>query len=114
MTRREIDGVKRRFDVVAGGITSQVRAVAEGRTTLGDEVRGLVVRVGRLEERFDRFAGELKAMLRISLADPDHRARRWSPRSTASPTARSASGPATPDGALPRRRPVWDPAKALL
>ncbi|MDD5562981.1 MAG: hypothetical protein PHQ91_04635 [Thermoanaerobaculaceae bacterium] len=75
MTRREIDGVKRRFDVVAEAITSQVRAVAEGRTTLGDEVRGLVVRVGRLEERFDRFAGELKAMLRISLADPDHRAR---------------------------------------
>ena len=114
MTGGEIDEVTRHFDVVAEGITFQVRPVAEGHTMLRDEVRGFVVRVGHVEERFDRFEGELKAMLRISFADLEHRVRRWNPRSTASLTAWSASSPVTPDGAPSRRSLWWDPARGLL
>ena len=75
MTLEEMDEIRRHFDGVADALSSNVRMVAEGHTLLRQEIGGLSGQVGHLEERLDRFEGEVKAMLRISFADLEQRVR---------------------------------------
>lgn len=68
MEKGEIEEIKRYFGVVAEGLRSEIRQVAEGHQVLAD---GQV----RILDRIDRLERELGAMIKFSYAELDRRIR---------------------------------------
>ena len=68
MDRETAEEIKRHFNVVAEGLRSEVRTVAEG-------VAGTNDRLDRLESRMDEGFSEVKAMIRLSFGELDRRIR---------------------------------------
>jgi hypothetical protein len=66
MDRETIEELKRHFGVVAEGLRSELRAVAEGQA-------GLQGRIDRLEARVDLGFKELQSMIRLSYTEIDRR-----------------------------------------
>jgi hypothetical protein len=66
MEKGEIEEIKRYFGVVAEGLRSEIRQVAEGHQVLAD---GQV----RILDRIDRLERELGAMIKFSYAELDRR-----------------------------------------
>jgi hypothetical protein len=61
MTEQESDEIKRHFDVVAEGLRSEIRLVAEGVAMNTEGLDRLAGRVGTVETKVDRLEGELHA-----------------------------------------------------
>ncbi len=66
MDREIADDIKRHFSVVAEGLRSEIRAVAEG-------VAGTNERLDRFQSQMAEETSEIKAMIRISFGQLDHR-----------------------------------------
>jgi hypothetical protein len=66
MDRETADEIKRHFNVVAEGLRSGIRTVAEGVGANSDRLDSLDGRLDRLESRIAEEFGEVKAMIRLS------------------------------------------------
>jgi hypothetical protein len=66
MDREAIEEIKRHFGVVAEGVRSDVKAVAEGQSLTSERLDRLEQRFDGLEQRLDRGFGELQSMIRLS------------------------------------------------
>ena len=96
MDRDTADEIKRHFNVVAEGLRSEIRTVAEGVGANTDKLDRIEERLDRVDERLDRVDGrldrvdgrldrvearlveefsELKAMIRLSFGELDRRMR---------------------------------------
>jgi hypothetical protein len=64
MTRGEMEEVKRYFAVVAEGLRSEIRIVAEGHGSLQASMDSLASRLDRLESKFEGFQLEVRADFR--------------------------------------------------
>ena len=75
MDRETTDEIKRHFNVVAEGLRSEIRTVAEGVGANTDRLDSLDERLDRLESRMTEEFGEVKAMIRLSFGELDRRMR---------------------------------------
>ncbi|MEX0880188.1 MAG: hypothetical protein WEF99_07160 [Thermoanaerobaculia bacterium] len=89
MTGEDREDIKRHFSVVAEGLRSEIRTLAEGLGANNDRLDrfegrfdGLEGRLDRFESRLDRIEsrmveefGEIKAMIRLSFGELDRRIR---------------------------------------
>lgn len=66
MEKGDIEEIKRYFGVVAEGLRSEIRQVAEGHQVLVDGQ-------ARIMDRIDRLERELGAMIKFSYAELDRR-----------------------------------------
>ena len=66
MDRETADEIKRHFSVVAEGLRSEIRTVAEGLV-------GTNEKIDRLESRITEELNEIKAMIRLSFGELDRR-----------------------------------------
>ena len=66
MDRETAEEIKRHFGVVAEGLRSEIRAVAEGLEATND-------RIERAETRVLYELGEMKSMMRLSFGEIDRR-----------------------------------------
>lgn len=73
--RETADEIKRHFNVVAEGLRSEIRTVAEGVGANTDRLDSLDERLDRLESRITEEFGEVKAMIRLSFGELDRRMR---------------------------------------
>ena len=73
MDRETVEEIKRHFGVVAEGVRSDVKAVAEGQSFTNERLDRLEQRFDGLEQRLDRGFGELQSMIRLSYAEIDRR-----------------------------------------
>ena len=67
------DEIRRHFSVVAEGLRSEIRVVAEGVSATPDRLDRFEDRLDRFETRMVEELGEIKAMLRISFGQLDRR-----------------------------------------
>lgn len=72
MDANAVEEIKRHFGVVAEGLRSGIRAVAEGQQALREELTG---RIDGLEHKLRTQFEEVKAMIRFSYAELDRRIR---------------------------------------
>ncbi len=70
MTPSETEEIKRHFDVVAEGLRSEIKLVAEA---LDGKIDAVDAGVGRLEEEMRRGFAETQAMIKFSYAELDRR-----------------------------------------
>jgi chromosome segregation ATPase len=75
MDRETSEEIKRHFNVVAEGLRSEMRAVAEGVGANTDRLDRVDERLDRLESRMEEGFGEIKAMIRLSFGELDRRIR---------------------------------------
>ena len=68
MDRETTDEIKRHFNVVAEGLRSEIRTVAEGLAATNEKI-------DRLESRIAEELSEIKAMIRLSFGELDRRMR---------------------------------------
>lgn len=68
MDRETTDEIKRHFNVVAEGLRSEIRTVAEGLSATNEKI-------DRLETRAFEELSEIKAMIRLSFGELDRRMR---------------------------------------
>lgn len=68
MDRESTDEIKRHFNVVAEGLRSEIRTVAEGLSATNEKI-------DRLESRVFEELSEIKAMIRLSFGELDRRMR---------------------------------------
>jgi hypothetical protein len=68
MDRETADEIKRHFNVVAEGLRTDIRTVAEGLAATGE-------RFDRLDSRIEAEFNEVKAMIRLSFGELDRRIR---------------------------------------
>ena len=68
MDRETTDEIKRHFNVVAEGLRSEIRTVAEGLSATNEKI-------DRLESRVFEELSEIKAMIRLSFGELDRRMR---------------------------------------
>jgi chaperonin cofactor prefoldin len=68
MDREAVDEIKRHFNVVAEGLRSEIRTVAEGLEATNEKI-------DRLESRIAEELSEIKAMIRLSFGELDRRMR---------------------------------------
>ena len=66
MDRETADEIKRHFSVVAEGLRSEIRTVAEGLVATNEKI-------DRLESRITEELNEIKAMIRLSFGELDRR-----------------------------------------
>jgi hypothetical protein len=66
MDRETVEEIKRHFGVVAEGVRSDVKAVAEGQSFTNERLDGLEQRFDGLEQRLDGGFGEIQSMIRLS------------------------------------------------
>ena len=71
-TRRQIEATNRHFDVVAEGLESHIRTIAERLLATNEKFDR---RFDALETKVDRSAAETQAMIKFSHADLDTRIR---------------------------------------
>ena len=68
MDRETTDEIKRHFNVVAEGLRSEIRTVAEGLEATNEKI-------DRLESHIAEELSEIKAMIRLSFGELDRRMR---------------------------------------
>ncbi len=68
MDRETADEIKRHFNVVAEGLRSEIRTVAEGLSATNEKI-------DRLESHIAEELSEIKAMIRLSFGELDRRMR---------------------------------------
>ena len=73
MDRETTDEIKRHFNVVAEGLRSEIRTVAEGLGANNDRLDRFEERLDRIESRLAEEFGEIKAMIRLSFGELDRR-----------------------------------------
>ena len=66
MDRETADEIKRHFSVVAEGLRSEIRTVAEGLVATNEKI-------DRLESRITEELNEIKAMIHLSFGELDRR-----------------------------------------
>ena len=75
MTGEDREDIKRHFSVVAEGLRSEIRAIAEGVGANSDRLDRFDGRLDRMESRMVEEFGEIKAMIRLSFGELDRRIR---------------------------------------
>ena len=65
MDRETAEEIKRHFNVVAEGLRSEIRTVAEGVGANTDRLDRVDERLDRLESRMEEGFGEIKVMIRL-------------------------------------------------
>ncbi len=73
MDRETVDEIKRHFNVVAEGLRSEIRTLAEGVGANTDRLDGFEENLDRIEARMTEEFGEIKAMIRLSFGELDRR-----------------------------------------
>ena len=73
MDRETADEIKRHFSVVAEGLRSEIRVVAEGISANSDRLDRVDGSLDQFEARVTEELGEIKAMIRISFGQLDRR-----------------------------------------
>ena len=66
MDQEAVAEIKRHFSVVAEGLRSEIRAVAEGQEATNEKI-------DRVESRVLHEVGEVKSMMRLSFGEIDRR-----------------------------------------
>ncbi len=75
MTGEDREDIKRHFSVVAEGLRSEMRLLAEGLGANNERLDRFESRFDRIESRLGEDLGEIKAMIRLSFGELDRRIR---------------------------------------